>query len=124
MKWFTVAASIMLFAGCGSPQPETDPAINIPGDAIQAIATPDLTSGIDLAEQNACRANMQTVSASITMVQAQTGTVPATLEEALSVPVSCPEGGSYTYTVEGDSWRLECPAHPSHGYIESGRASW
>ena len=123
MKWFAVLASALLLFACGSPQPETDPAINIPGDAIQAIATPDLTSGINLAEQNACRANMQTASASITMVQAQTGAVPATLGEALNVPI-CPDGGSYIYTVEGDSWRLECPSHPSHGFIESGRASW
>lgn len=114
---------IMLVLACGE-KPETDPAINIPGDAIQAIATPDLTSGINLAEQNACRVNMQTASASIAMVQAQTGEIPQTLGEALSIPISCSEGGSYTYTVEGDSWKLECPAHPSHGCIEDGRASW
>ena len=124
MKWFAVSTIAMLIFACGSPQPETDPAINIPGDAIDAIATPNLTAGVDLAEQSACRANMQTASTSIIMVQAQSGSLPQTLGEALSVPISCPDGGSYTFTVEGDSWRLECPANQSHGHIVDGLSSW
>lgn len=127
MKYYAVLSLVLLVAGCGN-QPETDPAINIPAEEVTPevappdVNTPNLTAGIDLAKQNACRANMHTIAASITMYQAQHGELPSTLTEV--VPATCPEAGAYGYTVDGQNWKLECQAVPSHGFIENGNASW
>ncbi len=130
MKIFTVfvLALAFLVIGCGNPQPETDPAINIPAgeiildDTTATTNAPSLTRGINLANQNVCRANMQAASAAVTMYQAQNSELPASIEEvAFAV---CPEAGSYNYTVNGSSWKVECPCEPSHGFVENGNASW
>ncbi|MCK5785762.1 MAG: hypothetical protein KAH54_04280 [Candidatus Sabulitectum sp.] len=114
---------VVLAAGCGSQQPETDPAINISAtDVIAEVAVAHLTSGIDLANQNVCRANLLTISASIAMYQAQNGELPATLGEVGST--ICPEAGAYKYVVDGQNWTVSCPATPSHGSVESGASSW
>ncbi len=124
MKYFAVFSLILLMAGCGGAQPETDPAINIPAEeAMPDASAPDLTAGIDLANQNVCRANMYALAASIAMYQSQNGELPATLEEA-TVSAACPDAGAYRYVVDGQSWRLECQAEPSHGFIENGNSSW
>lgn len=113
---------LILLVGCGN-QPETDPAINIPADEVRGSA-PDLTAGIDRANQEVCRANMQTAASSIAMYFAQNGELPATLEEATGVPMFCPDGGEYTFTAEDGSWRVECPGEPSHGAVEDGIPIW
>lgn len=125
MKYLVVLAFVLFWAGCGGSQPETDPAINIPveEEAIGEVNVPDLNAPINLANENVCHVNMQTAATSIVMYQAQHGNIPATLAEAGAVSV-CPEGGSYIYTVEGQSWKLECAATPSHGFIENGSSSW
>lgn len=110
---------LFLFAGCGQ-QPETDPAINIPSSTVN---TPDITSGIETANENVCRANMQTVAAGIMMYQAENGSLPEDLDQ-LSVPAVCPDGGKYLYTVEGSVWQLSCPADPCHGSMVNGTPDW
>ncbi len=123
MKYFIIPLLIVLMSGCGSSQPETDPAINIPVDeVISGIAVPDLGAGIDLADQNVCRVNMLAVSTSITMYQVQHGELPSSLEEISRS--GCPDAGAYRYTLTGQSWKLECLAVPSHGFIENGNTSW
>lgn len=130
MKYFAVLSLVLLMAGCGNPQPETDPAINIPAEDVNlevpasGVNVPNLTAGIDLANQNACRANMYAVAASITMYQAQHGELPATIEQAMGGSPICPDAGAYRYTIDGQNWKLECQAVPSHGFIENGGANW
>lgn len=124
MKLLLPALLLVFLLGCGNNQPETDPAINIPASAIETAGAPDLTAGIDLANQEVCRVNMQTASSNIVMYQAQNGTLPGSLGEASSIPAACPGGGVLEYTAEGSSWRIECPANPSHGFIENGVRSW
>ncbi|PIE53568.1 hypothetical protein CSA37_00995 [Candidatus Fermentibacteria bacterium] len=123
MKHLAVFALLLLLLGCGE-KPDTDPAINIPEDEIENAAVPDLDAGVDLARQNACRANLQTASTQVIMYISQHEGPPETLDEALSVPISCPEGGSYQYIADRDSWKIQCPAAHSHGYIENGLTSW
>lgn len=124
MKCLLALSLFLLLIGCGGNQPQTDPAINISAEEIETVNAPDLTAGIDRANQEVCRTNMQMAASNIVMYQAQNGTLPGSLSEASSVPARCPEGGEYIYTVENGSWKLECPANPSHGFIENGTASW
>ncbi len=125
MKYMLVLSLFLLIAACGSPQPETDPAINIsaediaPGTA-SGVNIPNFNAPIDLTKQNVCRTNMQSAAAFIVMYQAQHSELPSVFEEALS----CPEAGTYEYSVEGNSWTISCPAHPSHGSITDGTKSW
>ncbi len=123
MKYFTVLFLIVLMAGCGGSQPETDPAINIPADEIlSGVNAPNLTAGIDLANQNVCRTNMLAISSAISMYQVQHGELPSSLEEVGSS--ICPDGGSYRYTVSGQNWTVNCPASPAHGSVSNGTSSW
>lgn len=127
MKYLFLFSFVLLVVSCGNPQPETDPAINIPveesaTEIISNIPTPNLMGGINLANQNVCRANMQSLATSIVMHQAQHGELPATLEEVGSA--ICPDGGAYRYVVSGQSWTIDCPASPSHGSITDGAGSW
>ncbi len=122
MKHLSAFFAVILLAGCGN-QPETDPAINIPASEVEPAGAPDITAGIDRANLEVCRANMQTAGASILMYQASNGSLPSTLEEA-GVSAVCPEGGRYEYTMENGAWRLECPCEPSHGTMENGTPDW
>lgn len=124
MKYLILFSLILLIASCGNSQPETDPAINIPvGETVApALHTPNLMGGINLADQNICRTNMQSHATSIVMYQAQHGELPATIEEIGSA--TCPDGGEYRYAVNGQSWTIDCPASPSHGSITDGACSW
>ena len=124
MKCLLVSFLFLLLIGCGGNQPGTDPAINISAEELETSSAPDLTAGIDRANQEVCRTNMQMAASNIVIYQAQNGTLPGSMGEASSIPVCCPEGGEYTYTVESGNWKLECPAHPSHGFIENGTSSW
>jgi len=123
MKYTLLAVLFLLLTGCGD-RSETDAGANIPSDSSRTVSAPDITAGIDMANQEVCRANMQTASSSIIMIQAQTSSLPLSLDEAVSIPSGCPEHGRYVYTVDGNSWRLECPGSPSHGYIQDGQTSW
>ncbi|MCD4707858.1 MAG: hypothetical protein K8S62_08980 [Candidatus Sabulitectum sp.] len=129
MKYFAAFSLILLMTGCGGAQPETDPAINIPAgevtpeEDVSDVNVPNLTAGIDLANQSACRANMHAIAASVVMYQAQNGLLPATLAE-VGVPAICPDAGAYRYTVDGQSWTLDCPANPTHGSIANGVSNW
>lgn len=122
MKSLLVLSLFLLIAACGSPQPETDPAINISIEDItpSGVNAPNLTAGIDMANQNVCRANMLTAAASITLYKTQHSELPS----SVAGYGSCPDGGSYEYLIEGQSWTLKCPANPSHGYIIDGTDSW
>jgi hypothetical protein len=124
MKCLTAFVLFVFLCGCGGNRPETDPAINISASEVRSGSVPDLTAGIDRANQEVCRANMQIASSSITLYQAQHGILPGSMSEASSVPVRCPEGGEYIYTVENGSWKLECPESPSHGFVENGIPGW
>jgi hypothetical protein len=125
MKFYAVLSVLVLLTGCGGgPEPETDPAINIPaGEIIDGIRTPDLTAGIDRANEEVCRVNMQTAAGCVVLYQAQSGLLPATLTEA-GVSAVCPDAGQYRYTPNGSNWKLECPATPSHGFVENSDPSW
>jgi hypothetical protein len=124
MKCLLASFLFLFLIGCGGKQPETDPSINIPAEEVETVNAPDLTAGIDRANQEVCRTNMQMAASNILMFQAQNAVLPESMGEASSVPVQCPEGGEYIYTVENGSWKIECPANPSHGFIENGTASW
>lgn len=131
MKYLAVLALIILVAGCGgNSQPETDPAINIPleqdaGEITDSgVNAPNLTAGIDIAEQSACRANMHAIAASIAMYQVEHGALPSTLEEVMGVAPVCPDGGNYQLVIEDNSWTVSCSAEPSHGSITDGINSW
>ncbi len=130
MKYFAFLVLAVLVTGCGgNSQPETDPAINSPSGETALENTPsgftttNLTGGINRANQEVCRTNMLTAAASISMYQAQYGSPPETLAEA-GVHAVCPEAGTFRYTVDGQSWALDCPANPSHGSIRDGVSSW
>ncbi len=127
MKHLFLFSFVLLFVSCGNPQPDTDPAINIPveesaAEIISDIPTPNLTGGINLANQNVCRVNMQSHATSIVIYQAQHGEFPATIEEIGSA--ICPDGGAYRYVLNGQSWTIDCPSSPSHGSITNGACSW
>lgn len=124
MKCLLASILFLFLLGCGGNQPDTDPAINISAEEVETANAPDLTAGIDRANQEVCRANMQIAASNVVMYQAQNGTLPESMDEASSVPVQCPEGGEYIYTVENGSWKIECPASASHGFIENGTSSW
>jgi len=125
MKCLAVLSLLALLIGCGGgPEPETDPAINIPAsEIVDGIRTPDLTSGIDRAGEQVCRANMLSASSCIVVYQAQYSQLPTTLLEA-GVSAVCPDGGQYRYTVSSSSWKLECPEVSSHGFVENSITSW
>ena len=122
MKCLLTLSLILL--GCGGNQPETDPAINIPASEISTANAPDITAGINRANLEVCRTNMQLAATNIAMYQAQNGTLPESMEEASSTAVRCPDCGDYNYSTENGSWKLECPAEPSHGFIENGTPGW
>ena len=132
MKYLFTAILILFLTGCGA-QPETDPAINISSDFIDAaeeeiesgngVNAPDLNAPINLANQNICRTNMQTAAGMITMYMAQHNQPPETFEES-GANVSCPEGFAYDYSTDGNRWTIECKAHPSHGSITDGIPNW
>ena len=125
MKYIILFSLVLLTASCGNSQPDTDPAINIPvDDPVQNAFVPDLTAGIDLADQNVCRTNMQVAASAIAIYQAQYGELPATLEETSSGSVVCPHGGRFLYAVEGQSWTVTCPADIPHGSITDGACDW
>ncbi len=126
MKYLLVFSLFLLIAACGSPQPETDPAINIsaediaPDTVASGVNIPNFNAPIDLTKQNVCRTNMQTAAATVTMYQIENSELPHTYDG----PLSCPEAGTYEYAVEGNSWTLKCPANPPHGSITDGTTSW
>jgi hypothetical protein len=128
MKYFVFFVLTVLIAGCGGNQPDTDPAINLPGETAMentpsGLHAPNFTGGIDRANQEVCRTNMLIASASISMYQVQHETLPETLAEA-GIYATCPEAGAFRYTVDGQNWTLECPADPSHGSLQNGVSSW
>ncbi|OPX31493.1 MAG: hypothetical protein B1H09_02775 [Gemmatimonadaceae bacterium 4484_173] len=129
MKYFVFFVLAVLVAGCGGNQPDTDPAINLPSgetameNTPSGLNAPNITGGINRANQEVCRTNMLTASASISMYQAQHGTLPETLAEA-GIYAICPEAGEFRYNVDGQNWTLECPADPSHGSVHNGVSSW
>lgn len=122
MKYLMILCLAVLLAGCGE-KPAAEPENDVSAEDVQTVNAPNLTAGIDMANQEVCRTNMLTASSSIVMFQAQTGNLPSSLEEA-GISMSCPEHGRYIFTVEGNGWRLECPGTPSHGCIENGQVSW
>jgi hypothetical protein len=128
MKYFVLFSVAVLVVGCGGNQPDTDPAISLPVEtametASSGLGVPNLTGGINMANQEVCRTNMLTASASITMYIAQHGTPPETLDEA-GVHANCPEASAFRYTVDGQNWSLECQADLSHGSVRNGVISW
>jgi len=128
MKYFAFLLLAVVVAGCGGNQPDTNPAINIPGEtalenASSGLNVHNLTGGINRVNQEVCRTNMLAASASISMYQAQHGTLPETLAEA-GIYAACPEAGAFRYTVDGQNWTLDCPANPSHGSVSNGASSW
>lgn len=124
MKCLLASVFALLLFSCGGNQPETDPAINIPSTEVGSGNTIDITAGIDRADQEVCRVNMQTAATAIVVYQAQNGTLPESLGQLSGIPARCPDGQEYVYTVENGSWKLECPAAQPHGCIENGSASW
>jgi len=128
MKYFAFLLLAVAVSGCGGNQPDTDPAINIPVETAMentssGLNVSNITGGINRANQEVCRTNMLTVSASISMYQAQHGTLPETLAEA-GIYATCPEAGAFRYSVEGQNWTLDCSANPSHGSMRNGVSSW
>lgn len=117
---------LTITVGCGESE-------EIRGEVEQAASSSEgiqISTGVNLAERNACRTLMMTLATSMEMYMAMHGNYPQNLEDLREVGgtvITCP-GLHVQYMLNtteiGNGYTLKCPDVPSHGSITDGNPDW